>query len=126
MRQSDGFDERLGRNDQSLISGENALFEVMRKQGAVAYYTPHALVKHLIHSDRLTRTWLIRRMFAEGITKGIQSESIETNVHIPPNVAVSLSALLNKDFEQLEGEELLVATQIFHLLGYILQKKRLL
>lgn len=126
LRQSDGFDERLGRNDQSLISGENVLFETMRRQGAVAYYTPHALVKHLIHSDRLTRTWLIRRMFAEGVTKGIQSEIIETNVNIPPNVAVSLSALLNKNFEQLEGEDLLVATQIFHLLGYILQKKRLL
>ena len=126
LRQSDGFDERLGRNDRSLISGENALFEIMRKQGAVAYYTPHALVKHLIHSDRLSRTWLIKRMFAEGVTKGIQSESIETNVRVPADVAVSLSALLNKNFEEIEGEELLVATQVFHLLGYILQKKRLL
>lgn len=123
---SGGFDERLGRSGESLVSGEGAVFDELRKGGAIAYYTPYALITHVIHADRLNQTWLIRRLFAQGVSKGILSENSRPRMSIPPGATVRLEALLATDFDSLEGEELLIFSQVFEILGYLCQKKGLL
>ena len=126
LRASGGFDERLGRSGGSLVSCEGAVYEQLRQRGAIAYYTPHALITHVIHADRLNKTWLIRRLFAQGASKGILSENSRPRMSIPPNTAVRLDRLMAKDFDSLEREELLIFCQVFEILGYICQKKGVL
>lgn len=126
LRGAGGFDERLGRAEDSLVSCEAAVFDMLRKSGAVAYYNPQALVSHLIHADRLNKTWLLKRIFAQGVSKSILSETSGSGFPIPANVSVKLAALLAQDPNDLEGEELLILTQIFEILGFICHSKGVL
>ena len=126
LRRAGGFDERLGRAEDSLVSCEAAAFDRLRKSGAVAYYNPQALVSHLIHADRLNKTWLLKRMFAQGVSQSILSETSGSPFPIPANVSVRLAALLAQDPNDLEGEELLILTQIFEILGFICHSKGVL
>ena len=126
LRGAGGFDERLGRAGDSLVSCEGEVFETLRKSGAVAYYNPRALVSHLIHADRLNKTWLLRRNFAQGVSKSILSETSGSGLSIPANVSIRLAALLAQDPNDLEGEELLILTQIFEILGFICHSKGVL
>lgn len=126
LRGEGGFDERLGRSEDSLVSCESTAFDKLRNSGAVAYYNPRALVSHLIHADRLNRTWLARRLFAQGVSKSILSETSGAELAIPPNVSIRLAALLAQDPNDIEGEELLMLTQIYEILGFICHKKGLL
>ena len=107
-------------------SCENVVLDTLRDSGAVAYYNPRALVSHLIHADRLNRTWLLRRNFAQGVSKSILSETSGTALPIPASVSVRLAALLAQDPDDLEGEELLILTQIFEILGFICHSKGVL
>ncbi len=64
-----GFDERLGRHGRSLLSSEEAdLFERLWASGGRIAYEPTALVFHSVTRDRLSRTWVIRRGWAQGRT----------------------------------------------------------
>lgn len=126
LRSAGGFDERLGRSEDSLVSCESAVFDELRNSGAVAYYNPRALVSHLIHAERLNRTWLARRLFAQGVSKSILSETSGAELAIPPHVSIRLAALLAQDPNDIEGDELLMLTQIYEILGFICHKKGLL
>ena len=121
-----GFDEALGRAGASLVSGEGIIFAKLQAEGAVAWYNPRAVVRHIIHADRLNRNWLMRRMFASGVSSGISSAYFGEGVPIPAGAAINLKNFAELDFEALEGEELLIASQICHILGFISQQKGLL
>ena len=126
LRGAGGFDECLGRSEDSLVSCESAVFDKLRNSGAVAYYNPRALVSHLIHAYRLNRAWLARRLFAQGVSKSILSETSGAGLVIPQHVSIKLAALLAQDPSDTEGEELLILTQIYEILGFICHKKGLL
>jgi GT2 family glycosyltransferase len=126
VKEAGGFNTDLGRANSSLVSGEGDVLEELRRSGAVAFSAPKALVDHLIHSDRLSKDWLIQRIFAQGVTKAITMQKTGSGMPIPNNVAVNLAALNNKEFKDLAGEELLITAQIFQILGFICKKKGLL
>ena len=126
LQEAGGFDEALGRAGASLISGEGIIFAKLQAEGAVAWYNPRAVVSHVIHADRLNRNWLMRRMFASGVSTGISSTYYGDGVPIPAGAGINLKNFAELDFETLEGEELLIAAQICNILGFISQKKGLL
>ncbi len=64
-----GFPEELGRIGNNLLSGENAVNELLRSDGFSFYFDPSILVEHQIHESRMTRDWFRRRFFWQGVTK---------------------------------------------------------
>jgi len=61
-----GFDNNLGRKGKSLESHEEtALCERILKDGYI-YYEPRAEVRHYVHPERLSKWWLIKRMWGDG------------------------------------------------------------
>jgi len=66
-----GFDERRGRRGKNLQSREDtALHRAISEAGHGAWYEPAAAVKHCIPASRLTRAWMRRRLFWEGVSLG--------------------------------------------------------
>lgn len=63
-----GFPEGLGRIGDILLSGEAALHFRLAEQGCRFFYDPGIRVRHHIHADRLTKAWLRRRYFWQGVT----------------------------------------------------------
>jgi len=75
-----GFDPLLGRRGQSLKGNEE--IELLRKtkqSGQGIYYEPRAIVCHFIPKERLTRKWLIRRLYHEGISVGVLNHICNSN-----------------------------------------------
>lgn len=126
IRSIGGFDERLGREGDSLVSGEGVVYSQLVESGAKLFYNPNCLVKHLIHPDRLHKKWLQKRMFAAGITQAQQERNglIETK-SIPP-VSVNLEVLSRVQLDSLAEEDLLHFMQIYEMFGYVLRKQRIL
>ncbi|MBL8599246.1 MAG: glycosyltransferase [Devosia sp.] len=71
LRRYGGFPERLGRQGAALLSGENFVNELMRKDGLQFYFDPTIRVDHLIPSSRLTKAWMRRRYFWGGVTAAL-------------------------------------------------------
>ncbi len=72
LEQTGGFREGFGRVGGNLISGEEMdLQNRMRACGWGVYYQPDAAVYHHIQADRISRTWLRRRVYAQGVTDGL-------------------------------------------------------
>jgi len=66
-----GFDERLGRRGKKLLSWEDLeLQQAVRAAGYSSRYEPAAVVHHLIPAERLTRRWMRKRVYWEGVSLG--------------------------------------------------------
>lgn len=66
------FNSNLGRVGNSLISwDETEFFMRLYRSGGQVIYTPHAIVRHRITKQRLSKLWLIRRVFSDGISQVI-------------------------------------------------------
>jgi glycosyltransferase involved in cell wall biosynthesis len=64
-----GFSPRLGRTGANLLSNEEiSLQHRLRQAGLPVYYDPSIVVHHLVPAERLTRPWLWRRAFWQGIS----------------------------------------------------------
>jgi glycosyltransferase involved in cell wall biosynthesis len=64
-----GFPERLSRQRQLLLSGEEVyVVEKMRRKGWSIWYSSRPRAGHRIPRDRLDTTWFRKRMFWEGVT----------------------------------------------------------
>jgi glycosyltransferase involved in cell wall biosynthesis len=64
-----GFDPRFGRRRRSLLSGEERdLTRRLVKEGWAIRYAPAAAVIQQVLPERLTRRWLLRRGWAQGIS----------------------------------------------------------
>jgi hypothetical protein len=62
------FDESLGHRGRVLLGGEDIdFFHRIVKEGKSVRYLADAIVVHSVDSERITRKWLIKRMFWEGI-----------------------------------------------------------
>lgn len=66
------FNCKLGRAGKSLISWEETEFFMrLYSSGGQIIYTPDAIVRHRISKQQLSRLWLIRRLFSDGISQVI-------------------------------------------------------
>ena len=67
-----GFDENLGRIGKALLSNDEIeLISRVKATGRLAYYTPKAVVSHLISRARLTKAWHFNRAKWQGISDGL-------------------------------------------------------
>ena len=126
LKSAGGFDESLGREGDSLISGEGIIYQRLVQAGAKLYYNPNCLVNHLIHPDRLSKKWLQKRMFAAGMTHAVHEENGNLGGKAIPPISVDLGALARVDINSLDGDRLLHFVQVFEMLGYVLRKKNTL
>jgi len=64
-----GFSVELGRSTRGLLSNEEKDFcHRIQKTGGIVMYTPHALVYHEVHPERLNEAFLLRRAYWQGIS----------------------------------------------------------
>jgi glycosyltransferase involved in cell wall biosynthesis len=71
---TDVFREDLGRVGSNLLSSEESeLIERIRTRFMV-YYTPHASVMHKIPRTRISRKWLLRRIYWQGVSRAVSSK----------------------------------------------------
>lgn len=62
-----GFNTSLGRRGKSLMSGEERDFFLrLQRDGCVVAYSPDIVVTHRVQRERVSRTWLMKRIFAQG------------------------------------------------------------
>ncbi|MBB6671469.1 glycosyltransferase [Cohnella nanjingensis] len=95
------FREDLGRVGSNLLSSEEAeLIERIRARHSV-YYTPHASVLHKIPRSRISRKWLLRRIYWQGVSSAVSSKSkfrlfAQSVVKVPVFVLLSLPILYDR------------------------------
>ena len=74
-----GFSPRLGRQAGRLLSMEEvAVQRRLRRRGFPIYYDPSIHVHHYVPSERLTRRWLHRRAFWQGISDAIADRDVDS------------------------------------------------
>lgn len=67
-----GFQPGLGRTGNKLFGGEDILLErQLMKKGYHCFYHPDVLVRHHIPHSRLTKNWLIRRSYWQGVSDAL-------------------------------------------------------
>ena len=64
------FDERFGRRDGVLTGGEESVFcrEVSKRGGRIVY-AGAAVIEHQVLSERLTWSWVLRRLYHAGAAR---------------------------------------------------------
>ncbi|MDQ0116091.1 glycosyltransferase [Paenibacillus harenae] len=91
------FREDLGRVGSNLLSSEEAeLIDRIRSQYTV-YYTPHAWVRHKIPRSRVSRKWLLRRIYWQGVSSAVSSER-KTGIFVKSVMKVPVFMLLTVIF----------------------------
>lgn len=69
LRVVGGFPETVGRDGKSLLSDEEKILtETLRARGFAVAFDPAILVHHQIQAERLTLSWLLRRMYWQGVS----------------------------------------------------------
>jgi glycosyltransferase involved in cell wall biosynthesis len=67
-----GFKTELGRKGKKLLSNEEILIQKkIEKIGCKIYYSPDIVVQHHIPCSRVTKKWLIRRIYWQGISNSV-------------------------------------------------------
>ena len=112
-----GFDPTLGRRGDALTSSEGVVFTLLRHQGARAFYAPDAKVSHFIHPERLSKKWMLRRQFFQGMSDCQAHRSIGRSPLVP-RITIELHKVLGVDFDRLSTAELKAYCHVYHRLGY--------
>ena len=69
LQQCQGFDERLGRIGNNLRScDEWPIFDYIDRLKLKKYYCPEAVVQHIIKTERMKISWLLRRILWQVIS----------------------------------------------------------
>ncbi len=64
-----GFDERLGRKDECLLSGEEIqLQKRIEHAGGFLFYAPSAAIRHNVPADRVRPSWFYKRYYWGGVS----------------------------------------------------------
>ena len=72
-----GFDERLGREKNSLLSGEETqLQKRIESRGGVLYYHPGIAIQHWVGKERIQVKWFYRRYFWGGVSDYIMDRTL--------------------------------------------------
>jgi len=67
-----GFSENLGRKGDTLLSNEEVLIQdIIRNLGYHCFYHPEILVRHHIPKERLTKKWILKRYYWQGISDAL-------------------------------------------------------
>ncbi|WP_274650374.1 glycosyltransferase [Paenibacillus humicola] len=91
------FREDLGRVGSNLLSSEETeLIDRIRAHYSV-YYTPHASVLHKIPRSRISRKWLLRRIYWQGVSSAVSSNR-KSALFLKSLVKVPVFALLTVVF----------------------------
>lgn len=102
------FPTNLGRKGNSLLSGEETfLFQEIVKQGKI-YYIPNMHVIHFIPKERLTKEWLLSRLYAQGVSD-IRQNTSRINImyslrirwfYYKRKIHMAINAKYKNDFEK--------------------------
>ncbi len=72
LRAVGGFDEQLGRQGSVLMAHEEYAVNLsILKLGYDMWYLASATVRHLVQAERVTRDWLCRDAFWEGVSRAV-------------------------------------------------------
>jgi glycosyltransferase involved in cell wall biosynthesis len=75
-----GFDERLGRGKDNLLSGEETQFQKkVEENGGFLYYHPGVKIYHWVGRERIRPSWFYRRYYWGGITDYFMAQSMIGN-----------------------------------------------
>ncbi|MBW2000851.1 MAG: glycosyltransferase, partial [Deltaproteobacteria bacterium] len=73
LQECGGFNVNLGRKGRNLLSNdENLIRKYMDSHGLGIYYDPEILVEHVVPKERLTRRFMLRRHFWQGISDVVE------------------------------------------------------
>ena len=85
-----GFSELLGRKGDTLLSNEESMLQdIIRSRGYHCFYHPGIIVRHRIPSERLTKEWILKRNYWQGISEA-RSYMIREKVRFPGRFALAM------------------------------------
>lgn len=125
-----GFPENLGRIGTNLLSGENAINEILLRDGFRFFFDPEIRVQHQIPKERLTKEWFRRRFFWQGVTTFVVNKYLQEQgctvepasvVKVPMNER-SWNSIWSDDDDKLFNE----ALNHVYGIGYVLAASKLL
>jgi glycosyltransferase involved in cell wall biosynthesis len=83
------FPENLGRKGLSLLSGEESwMFRQLRKKGLDLIYIPGMTIRHYIPKERLTREWIKRRYYYQGVSMALEGNNSLSRIRIVTIIAL--------------------------------------
>ncbi|MFD1957525.1 glycosyltransferase [Paenibacillus thailandensis] len=91
------FREDLGRVGSNLLSSEETELIDRIRASYTVYYTPYAWVRHKIPRSRISRKWLLRRIYWQGVSKAVSSER-KAGLFLKSLLKVPVFALLSVVF----------------------------
>jgi len=72
LERLDGFDTGLGRKGRALLSNEEVFLQRrLSALGEGVYYDPRVCIRHHVPPVRLTRRWITRRVYWQGVSNAI-------------------------------------------------------
>lgn len=104
------FPEDLERKRPSLLSGEEAwVFRQLRKKGLNLYYIPGMTVRHHISEERLTKQWIKRRYYYQGVSMAMESKHVLSRLRIISILSLKLIYIkIHSRLVQSPGQTLLI------------------
>ena len=77
LQELGGFDERLGRDANSLLSGEETqLQKRIEAAGGYLYYHPGIMIYHFVGKERIKPQWFYRRYYWGGVSDYYMSKTL--------------------------------------------------
>lgn len=90
LAQLDGFDERLGRGANGLLSGEETqLQKRLEEAGGYLFYHPGISIKHFVAKERTMPRWFYRRYFWGGVSDAYMSKTFQSAGTLGKNQSAS-------------------------------------
>ena len=132
LRKYGGFTEELGRHGDLLLSSENFVNDVARRDGCLIYFDPRIRITHFIPASRLSKDWFRRRFFWMGVTRSMLPRIAESRygfshdhlrkLHLP----ISPSDWINLVSDESDDEEFMQICQRIEELGHFLGSMNLI
>jgi len=129
VRKAGGFDPALGYAGSALVpSEESDLLARLAAAGGRFYYCPRASVEHFVPRSRMKRSWLLRRIYAQGIATARMD--LKATPPLPPRVmigyrvtALRLWELLRLQARRNEPQAVQRMTELAWALGYFRERR---
>jgi glucosyl-dolichyl phosphate glucuronosyltransferase len=132
LRKYGGFTEELGRQGNILLSSENFVNDVARRDGYLIYFDPRIRITHFIPASRLSKDWFRRRFFWMGVTRSMLPRIAESRygfvhdhlrkLHLP----ISPSDWINLVSDETDDGEFIQNCQRLQELGHFLGSTNLI
>lgn len=130
VQERGGFPEHLGRIGANLLSGENAVNEVLIRDGYRFFFDPEIRVGHQIPAGRLTKEWFRRRFFWQGVTTSVVRKYLQEQGCQVEAASVVTVPMSERSWEQMFEEDgpgdLRQTLNHLYGLGYLLASSQVL